>query len=535
MNKLSVWHCPIYVISITITSLLQVVVIGMSTWLFGRVVDQIENMDGKRIFVGIGMYITLELFVLIINYMCEMVEYRILQNMGNAVRKGLFVSILNQKMVVGEMQKKEYYVSMLVQDMKRYSNEYLMNQLTLISLLLRLGTFTMLLFWYHWAIGSVSLFCMVGVYWGTKWHDSKVEIFSEQKLEKDEKYLECYSDEIEGFSEYKHAGKESLFLKRLKRANLEIEKGHYAYEKKMQQVFVVQSFIKKSAHAITIALAFCLGLEGKISVGVIMASYSLFSLLWDDIGEVLPVLQNIRAIMPILNKLKVELIKPTIMTSEFDNIEGFQQIRLQHISFAYPQQKKILNKVNLTIECGKKYALMGPSGSGKTTLLRILLGLEKNYDGEILVDGKSLLRYESTMLSSAIYITQNAYLFQDSIRNNIFFGNNEWEENLRKTEYYEFLLKQLGNFDKVLENDGENISGGQRQMITVARAIASGKKFFVFDESFSAIDEATFLGIWNILNRLEDITCLLVTHRVEQAEQCYQIIRMEEIGGVVEC
>ncbi len=534
-NNLSLWQYPRYVISIIMISVLQVVIIGMSTQLFQKTVDQIENAGGKRVLLGAGFYIGLELVILSINYFHEIVQYRILQQMSNAVREGIFESVLNRRTTSERRKKKDYYVSMLVQDMKRYANDYLMNQFSLVSLLLRLCTFSLLLFMYHWGLGIVSLLCMLLVYWSTNWHDNKMEIFSERRMEKDENYLKRYSDEIEGFSEYKHAGKEKLFLKRLKKANFEMEEEQYLYQKNMNRIFAMESLIKKGANVIAIALAFYLGLNGKISVGVILASYSLFSMLWDDIGAVLPVLQNIRAMTPILNKLKSELLQMDMIEPETVGIGEFQQLCLKNISFAYPQQRKILHNVTLTLERGKKYALMGASGSGKSTLLRILFGMEKNYEGVILVDGKRVSQEQGVILAFAVYITQEVYLFQDSIKNNVSFGNVEYEENLKKTGYYKFLLEQFGNLEKNLVNDGENISGGQRQMIAVARAIASGKKIFVFDESFSAIDEATFLNIWNELNALEDITCIMVTHRWKQAEVNCHVLLMDEIGGMVEC
>lgn len=534
-NNLSLWCYPSYVITIIIINLLQVVIIGISTQLFQKTVDQIENAGGKRVLLGAGFYIVLELVILIINYFYEIVQYRILQRMGNTVRERLFESVLSHRTTSERRKKKDYYVSMLVQDMKRYANDYLINQFSLVSLLLRLGTFSLLLFMYHWVLGAVSLLCMLLVYWSTNWHDNKMDIFSERKMKQDENYLKKYSDEIEGFSEYKHAGKEKLFLNRLKKANFEIEEEQYLYQKNMNQIFVVESLIKKGANVVAIALAFYLGLKGKISVGVILASYSLFSMIWDDIGAMLPVLQSIRAVDPILNKLKSEIIQTDIIEQEIAEIGEFQQLCLKNISFAYPQQRKVLHNVTLTLERGKKYALMGASGSGKSTLLRILFGMEKNYEGVIIADGKRVSQEHGALLKFAIYITQDVYLFQDSIKNNVFFGNVEYEENLKKTGYYKFLLEQFGNLEKNLVNDGGNISGGQRQMIAVARAIASGKKFFVFDESFSAIDEATFLNIWNELNALEDITCVMVTHRLKQAEVNCHVLCMDEIGGVVEC
>lgn len=528
-KKLSLWNYPQYTLAITVMCIIQVILIALSTKLFQNLADTLEGGDKKTVFIKAGIYVGLEFVLIFINYFNYVTKYKILELFGIKIRNALFSSILGKKDTAAwKRHPKEYYISLLIQDLRKYFNAYVMNQMTFLTLILRFMMFTVLLFSFHWLLGGIVFLSIIGMYLLNEWYDKRVEIFSKDKMEEDEEYLKKYEDEVEGFAEYSFAGKKEVLLQRLKLCNKKKERDTLTYEKNMQRIFFVQSFVKKGANSVILALIFCLGLQGKISIGIIISSFSLFSMIWEDIEKFIPVVQELHTSYPIFQKLEQELKEEEPV---LELKEEIQQLELKNISFSYQKDKNILSNINLVIEKGRKYALMGASGSGKTTLLRIISGMEDAYEGTVYLNGKPLKKEEHYSFPGLIYITQDVYLFDDTILNNICFGNAEYEERLNKNGYYELLVKHFGSLQRQVENNGTNISGGQRQMIAVARAIASGKKFYIFDESFSAVDLNSFQVIWGFLKEDLEATCICVTHRMEEAILCDTIIDMEKQKG----
>jgi ABC-type bacteriocin/lantibiotic exporter with double-glycine peptidase domain len=137
------------------------------------------------------------------------------------------------------------------------------------------------------------------------------------------------------------------------------------------------------------------------------------------------------------------------------------------------------------------------------------------------------------LLSLASYLDQNFYLFQDTVENNIFFEREDYKKNLEATGYRNILERYVPDLTKKIEKNGSNLSGGQRQVIGIARMLASGKKVMILDESFSALDEKIFGELLNFLKQMKDVTLLIVSHR-SQIQQEYDTVYEVSKGKVYE-
>lgn len=233
-------------------------------------------------------------------------------------------------------------------------------------------------------------------------------------------------------------------------------------------------------------------------------------------------------------------IKPHLLTSSFNKnlpvIDFTNNIKLDSVSFTYPNSSKFqINNISLNIRKGEKIGITGPSGAGKTTIVDIVLGLLNPTTGKVIVDDTIEINERNTanFRNNIGYISQSPFLFDDTIANNIIFGD-------KKIDFprLELAIRQslLGNFidslphgiDSPIGEQGVRLSGGQRQRIAIARALYQNKKILIMDEATSSLDNITEKEITDTIHTLgRDVTILIIAHRLNTIKLCDRIIFME--------
>ena len=199
---------------------------------------------------------------------------------------------------------------------------------------------------------------------------------------------------------------------------------------------------------------------------------------------------------------------------------------MKNVYFGYRPEKTILKGVSLHAAAGKKIALVGATGAGKTTILNLLPRFFDIQSGEITIDNHPIdrIRRDSLRRSMAI-VLQDTHLFTGTVRENIRFGRlNATDEEVvaaaRLTAAHSFIKRLPQGYDTLLENDGANLSQGQRQLLNIARAAVADPAILLLDEAFSALDYQTRLNVtddvYRILKR-EQVTTLMVTHDIPES------------------
>ena len=227
---------------------------------------------------------------------------------------------------------------------------------------------------------------------------------------------------------------------------------------------------------------------------------------------------------------------------------GFRkEMKLQDLSFLY-EDTKILQEINLTIAKNETIAIVGESGSGKTTLINILSGLINPGKGKFLVDNVSITQMDKETFQRRIgYITQEPVIFNDTIFNDVTFWDEPTELNrqrmldaLKKSSIYDFVMEQPQQEQALLGSNGINISGGQKQRLSIARELYKEVDFLFMDEATSALDSETERAIQEHLEKLKGkYTILIVAHRLSTIKNVDKIIilnkgRIEKIGNFEE-
>ena len=240
-----------------------------------------------------------------------------------------------------------------------------------------------------------------------------------------------------------------------------------------------------------------------------------------------------------------EVLERDVNIKEGSVSEGREQgtVEFKNVSFRYPHASEDeLSNISFKIEKGQTLAIIGATGSGKTTLISLIPRFYDATEGEVLVDGVNVKNYKfDTLYDKLGYVTQKAVLFAGSIRNNVFFGESaapETDEELKNaielSQAEEFVEKLPDGTEHMISQMGRNVSGGQKQRLSIARALSRKPEILVFDDSFSALDYKTDAKLREGLNeKLKDTTKIIVAQRISTIRHADKIIvldRGEAVG-----
>jgi len=220
-------------------------------------------------------------------------------------------------------------------------------------------------------------------------------------------------------------------------------------------------------------------------------------------------------------------------------IEG--DITFKNVTFTYDDTNiTALKNINFTLKKGETLAIIGKTGSGKSTVLDLVSRLYDAQQGKVLIDNKPLIDLNLNNLRTAIgYVPQDAFLFSDSIKNNIKFGKEDATDEevitAAKNAYvHKNIIEFTNQYDTILGERGVTLSGGQKQRVSIARAIIKTPKILLFDDCLSAVDTETEEKILSNLKALTaETTTIIVSHRISSAKNADQIIVLDN-GEIIE-
>ena len=338
---------------------------------------------------------------------------------------------------------------------------------------------------------------------------------------------------VKGIGVIKSFGKNKEMLGDLENSISDNKKGYFNVEKVIVPVNLIFLLVFKLGMCAIILSSIVRYSNGELepykTVMLIVSSFIVFAGF-----EMAGSMQNLRGIavqnLDAITKLRdIKTIsegqKVTIETSD---------IYLKNIDFSY-DDKKLFQGVSAFIPSGKTTALIGASGSGKSTICNLIARFWDVDSGEIIIDDTNVKDYRyDNLLSNFSFVFQDVYLFDDTVKNNIAFGNpdatdDEIVEVAKHARCHDFIMALPDGYETILQEGGSNLSGGERQRISIARAMLKPSKIVILDEATSSVDPENEQELVAALNDLlKDKTVIVIAHKLETIKSSDQIIVMDK-------
>ena len=285
-------------------------------------------------------------------------------------------------------------------------------------------------------------------------------------------------------------------------------------------------------------------ISGEVTLGILVAFIEYQFSYFRPLMELLTAYDQYQSAMSAVERMfdlidtDVEVKDPS--TDKAVKIETIDEVKFENVTFGYDPKIPVIEDISFNLEGSKKLAIVGPTGAGKSTIINLLARFYDPLDGRIVVNGYDVKDIRITSLRRQMSIVlQDSFLFPMSVKDNIRFGRSEASdeeviEAAKTVGAHEFVMKLPGGYDYVLQEGSSNISIGQRQLISFARALLMNPKLLILDEATSSIDPYTELVIQNALRKLlENRLAIIIAHRLSTIRLCDEIIVIDQ-GKIVE-
>ena len=302
----------------------------------------------------------------------------------------------------------------------------------------------------------------------------------------------------------------------------------------------VINFISNLSYVIIAVLGAILVLQRAILVGDILAFFQYIQNFTHPIQQITRVMNLVQTALAaterIFEFLEIE-VEEDPSTLEINEIND--EITFNHVKFGYDDET-VIKDLTFNVRKGEKVAIVGHTGAGKSTIVKLLMRFYDVNDGEIKIDGVNINKYNKNSLRSMVgMVLQDTWLFSDTIKENIRYGNlNATDKEVitaSKIAYaHNFIIHLPEGYDTVLNEDTDNISIGQKQLLTIARTILSNKKILILDEATSSVDTRTEKFIQDAMDRLmNNKTSFIIAHRLSTIKNADKILVIDD-GRIIE-
>ena len=308
-------------------------------------------------------------------------------------------------------------------------------------------------------------------------------------------------------------------------------------------MFPLMNFVSDLGYLAVVILGAYFAVQGLITVGDIQAftQYARqFTQPITQMAQVMTTLQSMAAAAERVYEFLDEAEEDQMVGELLDTSVLVGDVTFEHVKFGYKPEQIVINDFSATVKAGQKVALVGPTGAGKSTMVKLLMRFYDLNGGKIYIDQHQISEYSrSSLRQSMAMVLQDTWLFQGSIMENIRYGrleatDEEVYEAAKSARVHHFIQSLPGGYHFELNEEGTNISQGQKQLLTIARAILADRPVLILDEATSSVDTRTEILIQEAMDRLmKGRTSFVIAHRLSTIRDADLILYMES-GDIVE-
>ncbi len=370
---------------------------------------------------------------------------------------------------------------------------------------------------------------------------------SQKHFKAQQEYLGHVNGEVEemfsGHSVIKVFNAEDKVLRKFERDNEVLCKSAWKSQFLSGLMHPIMTFVGNLGYVAVAIFGGYFAIKGKITVGNIQSFISYtknFTQPITQLAQVSNMIQSMIAaaerVFEFLDSEEEEMFAKNPV--HLDNVEG--NVEFKHVKFGYDKDKIIINDFNAKVKKGQKIAIVGPTGAGKTTMVKLLMRFYNVNSGEILVDGHNINDFNRSDLRKIFgMVLQDAWLFNGTILENLRYGkltatDDEVIEAAKMAHVHHFIQTLPESYHMVLNEETDNISQGQKQLLTIARAILADPKVLILDEATSSVDTRTEILIQKAMDELmKGRTSFIIAHRLSTIRDADLILVMKD-GDIVE-
>lgn len=431
------------------------------------------------------------------------------------------------------------YISALSNDAGSIEENYLANRFLLISQCISFfGAFLLMLLYSPIltlvAVASSLLPMLASLLAGNRLKEAETRV-----SDCNARFVATLTDSLRGFSVIKAFKAEREILALFRESTEEAENAKCRKRKIFCVITTIGMVSGMTAQFGVFIAGAWLAVTGRgVTAGVVIAFVQLMNYVINPISQVPGILANQRAAKALIEKLAAALEINVQSSGTAAPCRLTRGIEIKDLSFAYGEEP-VLQDINIRFEAGRSYAVVGASGSGKSTLLHLMMAAHTAYRGSVCLDDRELKEIDSESLYDLIsMIQQNVFVFNASIRDNITMFRDFPEEEVDRAAALSGLsglIEEKGR-EYLCGENGANLSGGEKQRISIARSLLRKNQVLLVDEATAALDAKTAWQVFDAILNLEELTRIVVTHSLEEAlmRRYDRIVALKD-GRIVEC
>lgn len=530
-------------LSYAVTFLISLLTIALNlgiTWVMQQMLDTVSQVPGALSISSLGL-LTAEIIILIIVF--KLISYhfmpRFMQRAMIQYKDFLFRKLTKKGISAFQQEPVSQYLSFFSNDLNVIETNYLDAQFSIAtSLFLLVGSVCMMLS-YSPTMMIVSLaFCslpaLTAFFTGRYVKDAQVQV-----SQCNAGFLASLRDCLNGFSVMKSFKAENKMADVMNESSCRAESAKCRKRKLDTILYMIGAVASVTAQLGTFLVGCIFVLNGfDLTPGKLIAYIDLTGLCIDGISNLPSLLANRKAAVGLIDKLSEHLSQNVQEDGTVAKSGLTDGIFVHDLSFSYEQDKPVLKNISCNFEAGKSYAVVGASGSGKSTLLHMLTASYRDYQGSIDFDDTELREIQCDALYDMLsVIQQNVFIFNASIRDNITmfseFPDSEVQQAIRLSGL-SALINEKGE-DYPCGENGANLSGGEKQRISIARSLLKKSQILLADEATAALDAETSYQVTDAILKLDGITRIVVTHALDASLlRRYDCILVMKSGEIIE-